>query len=137
MAAQRTTGAVRPPSVAASIRGFGVVLERMESQMSAVLEAVTSSSERLDTRIDALEARLSQRISALEDAVREHSERISCLEREVAGLQEEVAGLQKEVAGLQKEVASLRHDFDHREERGRMDALEVRVAALEARLGLP
>jgi predicted RNase H-like nuclease (RuvC/YqgF family) len=115
MAARRTTGARRAPSTAESIRGFGVVLERVESQMAAVLEAVTSSSDRLDARIDTLEARLSERIAALEQVVRAHSERIS---------------------GLENEVARLRHDFDHREERGRMEALELRVAALETRLGV-
>jgi predicted RNase H-like nuclease (RuvC/YqgF family) len=130
MAAQRTTGATKAPSAAASIRGFGVVLERIESQMTAVLEAVTSSSERLDARIDLLEARLSQRISALEDVVRQHSQRISALEDVVRQHSERISS-------LENEVARLRHDFDHREERGRMEALEVRVAALEARLGLP
>jgi hypothetical protein len=121
-----------------------VVLERIESQMAAVLEAVTSSSDRLDARIDLLEARLSERISALEDVVRQHSERLSALEQVVrehserlSSVENEVAGLKNEVAGLTIEVARLRHDFDHREERGRMEALEVRVAALETRLGLP
>jgi hypothetical protein len=137
MAAQRTTGAGRPASAAASIRGFGVVLERIESQMAAVLEAVTSSSDRLDTRIDTLEARLSRRISALEDVVRQHSERVSALEQVVREHSKRIGGLENEVVSLKNEVARLRHDFDHREERGRMEALEVRVAALEARLGLP
>jgi predicted RNase H-like nuclease (RuvC/YqgF family) len=129
MAAQRTTGARRAPSTAEAIRGFGVVLERVESQMAAVLEAVTSSSERLDARIDTLEARLSERISALEQVVRAHSERISALEQVVRAHSERISA-------LENEVARLRHDFDHRDERGRMDALELRVAALETRLGV-
>jgi hypothetical protein len=137
MAAPRTTGARRAPSTAEAIRGFGVVLERVESQMAAVLEAVARSSDRLDARIDTLEARLSERISALEQVVRAQSERIVALENKVGALANEVAAMANEVAAMANEVARLRHDFDHREERGRMDALEVRVAALEARLGVP
>jgi predicted RNase H-like nuclease (RuvC/YqgF family) len=91
------------------------VLERIESQMQAVLEAVTCSSEWLDAKIDAVEERLSRRISTLEQVVRQSS---------------------REVRDLRDEVARLRHDFDHCEERGRMDALEARVAALESRLGV-
>src|ERR1019366_7746303 len=112
---RRITGARGAPSGAGSVRAFGAVLERIESQMGAVLEAVTSSSQRLDAKIDALEARLGERISVLEQVVRHNSE---------------------DILALRNEVARLRHDFDHREERGRMDPLEARVAALETRLGM-
>jgi uncharacterized coiled-coil protein SlyX len=114
MAARRTTVARKASSGAETTRAVGVVLERIESQMGAVLEAVTSSSQRLDARIDALETRLSERISVLEQVVRQLSGHMSALGHE---------------------VARLRRDFDNREERGRMEALEARVAALETRLG--
>ena len=108
--------------MAETVRGFGVVLERIEAQMGMVLEAVTSSSQRLDAKIDAPEARLSQRISDLEQVLRRNSEDI----RQNSG----------DIRDLRDELARLRHDFDHREERGRMDALEARVTALEVRLGV-
>jgi predicted RNase H-like nuclease (RuvC/YqgF family) len=98
------------------------VLERLESQMGAVLEAVTTSSQRLDAKIDALGAHLSERISVLEQVVRQNSD--------------DIRKNSEDILALRNEVARLRHDFDHREERGRVDALEARVAALETRLGV-
>jgi hypothetical protein len=124
MAARKATG-----SVAESIRAFGVVLERVESQMSAVLEAVATTRHELQTQINASEARLSERISVLEQVVRQNSE-------DIRKNSEDIVALRGEVSDLRAEVARLRHDFDHREERGRMDALEARVAALETRLGV-
>ena len=122
MGARRTTGARRAPSGAESARAFGVVLERIESQMTAVVEAVTSATQRLDAKIDALGAHLSERISVLEQVVRQNSL--------------DIRQNSEDILALRNEVALLRHDFDHREERGRVDALEARVAALEARLGV-
>jgi hypothetical protein len=131
----------RPQSVAEVIRAQGVVLEDIRSQMSVVLEAVTSTRTELKADMAALESRLSQRISVLEEVVRQNSNDIralqgdvTALKGEVAGLKDEVAGLKGEVAGLKDEVARLRYDFDHREEPGRLGALEVRVAAIEQRL---
>jgi len=98
------------------------VLERIESQMSAVVEAVTTSTQRLDAKIDAMGAQLSERISVLEQVVRQNSV--------------DIRKNSEEIVALRNEVARLRHDFDHREERGRVDALEARVAALETRLGV-
>ncbi len=138
MAARKATD-----STAESIRAFGVVLERVESQMSAVLEAVATTRHELNAKLDASEARLSERISVLEQVVRQNSvdirknsEDILVLRGEVSDLRGEVSDLRGEVSDLRAEVARLRHDFDHREERGRMDALEARVAALETRLGV-
>lgn len=127
MAARRTAGATRASSTA---RAFTVVLERIESQMATVIEAVTTSSQRLDAKIDGLEARLSERISILEQVVRQNS-------LDIQKNSADILALQADIVSLRDEVARLRHDFDHREERGRVEALEVRVAALEARLGVP
>jgi polyhydroxyalkanoate synthesis regulator phasin len=84
---ERKTAGEGRPSRDDSSRAVGVMFEQIQSQMAAVLEAVTSSTHRLEASMASLEARL-------------------------------------------------RHDFDHREERTRMDALELRVAALENRLGV-
>ena len=48
-----------------------------------------------------------------------------------------VHGVPGQIRSLRDEVAGLRHDFDHRQELGRVDALEVRVSAIESRLGVP
>jgi len=112
---RRTRSETKPPTLAESVRAQGVLLEQLGSRMELVLEAVTGSEKRLDAKIDALEARLSERIVVLEQVVRRSSE---------------------DIRAVREEVARLRYDFDHREERGRMDALEARVAALESRLGV-
>lgn len=130
MAARRTTGARTPSAGAEASRAFTVVLERIESQMATVIEAVTSSWQRLDAKIDGLEARLSERISVLEQVVRQNS-------LDIQKNSEDIRRNSEDIIALRNEVARLRHDFEHREERGRMDALELRVAALEARLGVP
>lgn len=136
MAARRPAGARRAPSTAESIRALGVVLERIESQMIGVIEAVTSSSERLDAKIDGVESRLLQRITTLEEAVRENSVDIQKNSQDIQRNSRDIQKNTEDIVALRNEVALLRHDFDHREERGRMDALEARVAALEARVGV-
>jgi predicted nucleic acid-binding Zn-ribbon protein len=105
------------------------LLEQLGSQMTLVLEAVTSSKTELEASIRALDARLSQRITVLEEAVRQ-------LAADLRATREDLAEVRQEVAELREEVAGLRRDFDQREERGRLSALEVRVAAIEARLGI-
>jgi predicted RNase H-like nuclease (RuvC/YqgF family) len=117
-------------------RAHGVVLEEIRSQMNAVLEAVQGSEQRLERKIDSLDAHLSQRISVLEQVVRQNTEDIRTLRGEMTELRGEVAGLRAEVHELRDEVARLRHDFDHREGSGRDAALEARVAVIEARLGI-
>ena len=80
-----------------------------------VLQAVNGAEQRLDAKIDSAVAQLSDRISVLEEVVRNHS---------------------GEIRALRDEVAGLRHDFDHRQELGRVGALEARVSAIEARLAV-
>jgi hypothetical protein len=134
--AQRNPRGTKPPSRADTARAHGVLLEQLGSQMNMVLEAVSGAEQRLDAKIDSAVAQLSDRISVLEEVVRKHSGDIRALGDEVAGLRNEVAGLRDEVAGLRGEVTGLRHDFDHRQELGRVGALEARVSAIESRLAV-
>ncbi len=114
MATRKTQGRTGHRSGEGSeARAFAVVVERIESQMTAVLEAVAGSEARLDAKIDAVGARLSDRIAVLEE-VTKHSSR--------------------ELRSLGDEIRGLRHDFDHRTELARLDSLEHRVGTLERRL---
>jgi len=74
------------------------VLERLESQMGAVLEVVTSSSQRLDAKIDALGAHLSERISVLEQVVRQNSVDIRQNSEDIRKNTEDILALRNEVA---------------------------------------
>jgi hypothetical protein len=97
------------------LRAHGVVLEDIRSRMDLVVEAVTSTRADLKADLHALDVRLSERISVLEEAVRENS---------------------RDLRAVREEVARLRYDFDHRQELGRVTALEARVSAIETRLGV-
>jgi hypothetical protein len=102
------------------LRAHGVVLEDIRSRMEMVVEAVTVTRTVLKADLHALDSRLSERISTLEDAVRENS-------RDIRKNSEDICTLREQVAGL-------RHDFDRREEIGRLTGLEARVTAIETRL---
>ena len=104
-----------------SARAQHVLLEQIHSQMNVVVEAVTGLRDEFKSELAATEARLSERISVLEQVVRQNSE--------------DIRKNSEDIRDLREELARLRHDFDHRSELDRLESLEDRVAALEARLG--
>ena len=134
--AQRNPRGTKLPSRSETARAHGVLLEQLGSQMNVVLEAVTGFERRLDAKIDASEARLSDRISVLEEVVRQNSRDIQKNSEAIQKNSEDIRRHSAEIRSLRDEVAGLRHDFDHRQELGRVDALEVRVSAIESRLGV-
>jgi uncharacterized coiled-coil DUF342 family protein len=126
------------------MRAHGDVLEDIRSLLAALLEATKSTETTLRAEIRELRRELSERISILEEVVRQSSADILTLGQGVGELRQrttrverEVAELRLEVTELRRGVTGLRHDFDHREERGRLSSLEARVAAVETRLGIP
>ena len=145
-------------------RGRDVLLERIESQMQFVIEAVTGMREDFDVKLTALEQRLSERIRILEDVVRMHSEQ---LQKNTAAIQKNSEDIQKnsedirknsedirknsedirknseqiqknteDIQRLRLEVAGLRHDFERRQEPGEIQALEKRVSRIERKVGM-
>jgi hypothetical protein len=89
------------------LREVGVVLEDIRAQNKVVLEAVQGLGHEFKRDIATLQVELVQRIERLEDAVRENSREIRAI---------------KEALASKVDAASLA-------------ALELRVAALERRVG--
>jgi DNA repair exonuclease SbcCD ATPase subunit len=109
-------------AVEAALRARDIVLERIESQMQVVVEAVTGMRVDIDAKLTALEARLSERIGVLEQVVRKNSE--------------DIRKNSEDLQRVRAEVVELRRDFDRRSELARLGALEDRVARVEAKLGI-
>ena len=129
MATRKTTERVTLRTLAAEVRANseavhanGVLLEQLQSQMLVVLEGLTSFRAELKSDVATLREELSARISILEEVVRKNSE--------------EIRKNSADIRDLREEVARLRHDFEHRSDVERIGALERRVAAMEARLGV-
>ncbi|WP_394827519.1 hypothetical protein [Pendulispora albinea] len=133
------------------MRFLGVRFEQLQSQVATMLEGMLAGFARLDAKIDAVEARLLERIGVLEEVVRQNSADIrqnsADIRQNSADIRQnsddirqnaaDIRRLDQRIDSLQEEVARLRHDFEHRKEHERFDVLERRVAALEARLGMP
>ena len=117
-----TKGSRTKPVEDDSLRASDVVLERIESQMQVVVEAVVGLRESMESRLSALEARLSERIGVLEQVVRRNSE--------------DIKRNSEDIRMLCEEVAQLRRDFERRAELARVSALEERVARVEAKVGI-
>jgi hypothetical protein len=104
------------------IRGVGVMVERIDSNVRALAEALVSTRDELKRDISELDARLSERIGIIESVVRQNSV--------------EIQKNSTDLRALTAEVARLRHDFEHRPERAQLASLEERVTALELRAGI-
>jgi hypothetical protein len=133
--ASKKKAAPRAASSSAS-RAHDVVLQRIESQMQVVVEAVVGMQQQLDTRLTALESRLSDRISILEQVVRQNSEDIRKNSDEIRKNSDDIRKNSEDIRELREEVALVRRDFERREELARVRTLEERVARMEAKLGI-
>lgn len=97
------------------------VLENIEQQNRATIEAMFAMERRLTDRFDARFEKIELRLSALELAVRQNSADIRKNSEDIAALQRETARLAG-ILGADRDVNAIK-------------ALENRVAALEARVG--
>lgn len=115
----------RPPL---KVHELGALLEDLRSQQDVMLEGIASISERLD-RTMTLEAgqRLERRILDLEAVVRQNS-------ADIRKHSEELQKHSEELREMRDELRRLRTDFDAREEKARVAALEARVTRLEQQL---
>ena len=109
--------------------------------MDQVLEAVNGTRQHLDEKIDSVDTRLTGRIDLLTEVVRENSrdirknsEDIRKNSEDIRKNSEDIRKNSDDICSLRETVTGLRHDFDHREEVGRVGALEARVSVIETRL---
>lgn len=114
MTSRRKRTSERPPS-STSVGRMTILLEQIQEQNRATIEAVHSQGTSLRREMREIERNLTLRIEALELAVRKNSEDIQQMKKQLAELTDVVRG--------KADAAELK-------------ALEVRVARLEERVGL-
>ena len=138
---RRSSPGTKPPTAKQAAHAAGVRVDQLESSVHVILEAVTGLGQELRGEMQALGATLSGRIDNLEDAVRTNSADIRTNSADIRQnsadiLQNSADILQNtaDIKALRVELTGFRHDFDHREERGRVTALEQRVSAIETQL---
>lgn len=120
-----------PPvgSVQEAYGHFTAVLENIEQQNRATIEAVIGAERRLTERSDLQFQKIESRIQNLELAVRMNSEAIRKNSEDIRKNSEDIASLQRDV---QRIGAILGVDRNV----NLLAALEARVAAIEGRLGI-
>jgi hypothetical protein len=137
-------------SRSSATRAQNVILEQIQSQMRLVVESTLATREELGAQIADLKADLSLRISVLEEAVRQNSADIREHSR-VLGEHSRVLGEHSRILREHSEIIrehsevlrqhsaaiqELRRDVERLSDRTEVRTLEVRVAAIEARLGI-
>jgi chromosome segregation ATPase len=138
---RRSSPGTKPPTAKEAAHAAGVRVEQMQSDIKGILEAVTGLGQELRAEMQALGTKLSGKIEDLEDVVRTNSADIRTNSADIrtnsADIRTNSADIRQNTAdikALRVELTGFRHDFDHREERGRVSALEDRVSAIETQL---
>lgn len=128
MATRRRRGRVTATSDQTS-RRVVVLMEQMQEQNRATIEAVRSVEVSLGRKIDDLRRDLTLRIEALEVAVRKNSE-------DIRRNSEDIRKNSEDIRRLQDQVAEFTVAVHGRATAEQLHALEKRVAQLEKRLGI-
>ena len=97
-----------------------VLLEQIRAKQDAMYEAMIAMGAGIRRELRSQIAKVTARLDDLEAVVKQNSA--------------DIRALRAEVAELRAEVRQLRHDFDNRDERAKIAALEARVTELERRV---
>lgn len=125
---------VRPAGSTAQSR-FTILLEAIEQQNRATIEAVFSTRDELRREFNEKFERVDQRLSTLEFVARHHTSLLEQHGERLTSLETKVDVLQEDVRVLQKDVRHLTGLLETKADKAQVDRLEERVTALEARLG--
>ncbi len=116
-----------PPPPTQEAHRTNALLEDIRAQQQVMLEAIASMREELERKFGERFDGVDTRLKLLEESVRSNS-------AEIRKNSEDIRRLFGGLAEVSDEVRRLRADFDRREERSRIEALEARVERLELHL---
>jgi uncharacterized coiled-coil DUF342 family protein len=112
------------------IRAVGVLVERLDAKVDAVIEGLTSTRDELKRDMASMEDRLLERMRTIEHVVGENS-------AEIARQSEEIRRLTGDTRSLHQQVLALRVDMTNKLVSKESHAeLEARTTALEKKLGI-
>ena len=142
MAATKKTPRRRSPAET-PIGRVTILLEQIQEQNRATIEAVFASEQRIRRDFEARFTSLEHRVAALEIAVRKNSEDIQELKTAVRKNSEDIQELKtavrkntEDIQELKRSVDEVRAAMAQKPDAAQLAALEVRVARIEMRLGI-
>ena len=106
-----------------------ILLEEMREQNHATIEAVFSSEQRTNRRLEEIELKLTRRLDVLEVAVRMNSD-------EIRKNSEDIKKNSEDIERMSREIREMRGMLERKADHAALVALEQRVSALEKRVGL-
>ncbi len=102
--------------------GFAAIVERMEEQNRAVMEAVLLTRESLNRRMDDMEQRMTSEFDVVKFAIRKNSE-------DIQRLNEAVRKNSEDIQQLNESVGRVEDALDTKADAARVDELEQRISA--------
>jgi chromosome segregation ATPase len=106
-----------------------ILLESIQEQNKATIEAVFASEQKLNRKMDELHRGLTLRIEALEAAVRQNS-------ADIKQNSEDIRRNTEELRQHSEEIRKMQETLQRKLDRDELKALENRVTALEKRVGI-
>jgi uncharacterized protein HemX len=135
MATRRKRTSERPPSTTSAGR-MTILLEQIQEQNRATIEAVQSQGTSIRREMGELERRLERRIDALEAAVRQNS---ADIRQNSADIRQHAADIRQqadELREVRKQLAELTGVARGKPDTTALEALDARVTNLERRVGI-
>ena len=113
-----------------------ILLEEMREQNHATIEAVFSSEQRTNRRLEEIELKLTRRLDVLEVAVRMNSDEIRKNSEDIKRNSEDIRKNSEDIQRMSQEIREMRGVLERKADHAALVALEQRVSALEKRVGL-
>jgi len=120
-----------------------ILLEEMREQNHATIEAVFSSEQRTNRRLEEIELKLTRRLDVLEvavrmnsDEIRKNSEDIKKNSEDIKKNSEDIKKNSEDIERMSREIREMRGMLERKADHAALVALEQRVSALEKRVGL-
>ena len=123
--------AARSPADSAAGR-TNVLLEDVQRQLKVVAEGVAGVQQTIDSNIDAGLKDIRFEVGVLKSVVEVNSKHIVELRTDVSTLKTDVSTLKTDVAVIKGQLVDINSKLDRKADTSQVDALDVRVTALEA-----
>jgi uncharacterized protein YukE len=125
----------KPPSASAAGR-FTILLEQIQEQNRATIEAVYALEGKMERRFEEMRSYFEARLSVLEAAIRLNTEAIRKNSEDIRKNSEDIRKNSEDIQAVRRQLEELTGTVGGKVDASAFAQLEARVARLEERLGI-